>query len=143
MTKQIALLAGILSLQGCLMAFAEDRSWAFVTAVGGLEVGAPVQAGNKWQLPVRADVSGLQTITVKPTAINSGLVCKSVQAKVKGQDIFLILETTLAHGNAASVCPAASLGRPAAGRYNLWYGTSRADGVALGTLTIPAGSAIR
>jgi hypothetical protein len=136
MTRHLVVLPALLMLHGCSLAFAEERSWSFVTAVGGLEVGKPVQSSGRWSLPIRADVSGLKTITNKPTTINSALVCEVVKARVKDQDIFLILKTTLAHGDATSICPAAKLGRLATGRYNVWYGAPRAKGISLGTIDV-------
>src|SRR5688572_9643837 len=134
MTRYLFVLPALLILQGCSLAFAEERPWSFVTAIGGLEVGTPIQSSGRWSLPIRADVSGLQTITNKPTTINSALVCEVVKARVKGQDIFLILKTTLAHGDATSICPAAKLGRLAPGRYSVWYGASRTKGISLGAI---------
>jgi hypothetical protein len=135
MTRHLTVLSVVLWL-GCSTAFAGDRPWSFVTAVGGLKVGAPVHSDGEWSLPIQGDVSGLKAITNRPTTMNSALVCEAVKARVKGQDIFLMLKTTLVHGDATSACPAAKLGKLANGSYSVWYGTSRAEGVSLGTVRV-------
>ncbi len=136
MKRPLASLASLAFVLGCVVAHAEQRPWSFVTAVGGIQVGTPVQTNGKWSLPIRADVSGLQAITNKPTTMNSALVCEAVKAQVKGNDIFLIIETGVAHGTATSSCPDANLGQLANGSYNVWYGTSQAKGVSLGSVRV-------
>ena len=136
MKRLLNSLSSFVLVLGCAVALAAERPWSFVTAVGGLEVGTPVQSNGRWSLPIRSDVSGLQAITNKPTTINSALVCTAVKAQVKGSDIFLVLETSVAHGTATSSCPDADLGRLASGSYNVWYGTSQAKGISLGTVRV-------
>lgn len=136
MKRSLNILTILILVHGCSIIFAKEQPWSFVTAVGGLAVGTPVPSNGRWLLPVRADVSGTQVIANKPTTLNSGLVCEAVRAKVKGQDIFLTIKTTLAHKGATSVCPAAKLGRLSSGRYDVWYGTSRAEGTSLGTVRV-------
>jgi len=136
MKRPLTILSFLLLAHGGTVALAKERPWSFVTAVGGLEVGTPVQTNGAWSLPIRADVSGLQAITNKPTTMNSALVCEAVKAQVKGNDIFLVLETGVADGTATSTCPAAKLGRLANGRYNVWYGRSQAESVSLGAVHV-------
>ncbi len=121
---------------GCSTALGGEQPWSFVTSVGGLTVGTPVQSDGGWLLPIQADVSGLKAVTTKPTTLNSALVCEAVKANVKGQDIFLMLKTALVHGDATSACPAAKLGKLPNGSYSVWYGTSRSAGISLGTVRV-------
>jgi hypothetical protein len=134
--KRYVTVLSVLLILGCSLAFAEDQPWSFVKAVGGLKVGAPVQSKDGWLLPIQADVSGSKAITTKPTTINSAIACKSVNARVKGQDIFLVIATTLAHGGMTSDCPAAKLGKLTSESYNVWYGTSRAKENSLGSVRV-------
>jgi hypothetical protein len=136
MKRLLNSLSSLVLVLGCAVAHAAERPWSFVTAVGGLEVGTPVQSNGRWSLPIRADVSGLQAFTNTPTTMNSALVCKAVRAQVKGNEIFLILETSVAHGTATSSCPDANLGHLATGSYNVWYGTPHAKGASLGTVRV-------
>lgn len=129
-------LSSLVLVLGCTVAHAEERPWSFVTGAGGLEVGTPVQSNGRWSLPIRADVSGLKAFTNKPTTMNSALVCKAVKAQVKGNDIFLVLETSVAHGAATSSCPDADLGQLANGSYNVWYGKPQAKEISLGAVRV-------
>lgn len=102
-------------------AIAEPRAWSFVQTVGGVAIGIPVKNENGWLLPVRSDVSGLQTITVKPTTLNSGLACQRTEAIVEGKSIYLTIITGVASSGSSSLCPAASLGQLSAGKYSVLY----------------------
>jgi len=133
-------LAFVAMLCACATASSKEQSWKFVESVGGLEIGAPVQVDRRWHLPVRADVSGLHAITHAPTTMNSGLVCNSSKARVKGTDIFLVIVTTLPHDGAKAACPSANLGSIVPGQYSVFYGTDRVGGVKLGSIDIPSTS---
>ena len=67
---------------------AKHADWSFIQDVGGLDVSEPeYKSGYGWYLPVRCDVSGLQSITTKPKLVNSGLAAKEVKAMVKDNRI--------------------------------------------------------
>jgi len=100
---------------------AESRSWSFVQTIGGIAVGQPTKVANRWLLPVRADVSGLQKITLKPTALNSGLSCYTVNASVEGQVIYIAISTSIAGSGRNSLCPSAYLGQLKPGTYAVVY----------------------
>ena len=68
----VSVVVTLLASYSCNM-FAEPQSWSFVESVGGIAVDPPVRADHTWVLPVRSDVSGLKSITTKPTIINSGM----------------------------------------------------------------------
>ncbi|WP_028104305.1 hypothetical protein [Pseudoduganella violaceinigra] len=110
-------------------AIAEDRDWAFIQSVGGLAAGAPVLTQDGVVLPIRADVSGLQSITTKPTILNSAEICQSVRSTVAENSIYLTIATGFARRNRSSQCPAAILGKVRPGRYTLFY--RGPDGAAL------------
>ena len=116
-------------------AFAEQRSWLFVQSVGGIEVGAPLQSETGWVLPVRADVSGLRTITVKPNALNSGLSCERTETTIEGNVIFLTIHTSIAGGGRSSVCPSARIGHLRTGTYSVFYRSSNEKPVAIGEVS--------
>jgi len=46
----------------------ERRDWVFVQSVGGIAVGNPHRTPSGVMLPVFVDVSGLRTITTKPSS---------------------------------------------------------------------------
>jgi len=100
---------------------AESRSWSFVQTIGGVAVGQPSKVANGWLLPVYADVSGLQRITLKPTALNSGLSCNTVNASVEGRVIYIAISTSIAGSGRNSLCPSAQLGQLKPGTYAVVY----------------------
>jgi len=104
-----------------LAAHACCEAWSFVRSVGGIAVEEPRQIEGSWSLPIRANVSGLETITEKPTALNSALGCKATHAAVERNNIYLTLETSLPTKKINATCPAASLGRIAPGTYTVFY----------------------
>ena len=103
------------------IAVATAQSWAFVVSVGGILIGDAVKANGSWTLPVRADVSGLESFTSKPTVMNSAMVCSGVVAKIVGSDIYLTIHTDLAGVGKRAQCPAAKLGVLPAGAYTVFY----------------------
>src|ERR1700681_2247629 len=89
---------------------ATPQSWDFVVSVGGMSVGEPVLENGVWSLPIQADVSGLESFTFKPTALNSTLVCARVAAKIIAKDIFLTIYSDLPGVAKSARCPATQLG---------------------------------
>lgn len=108
----------------CVFPFAvcsEPKDWAFVQSVGGVTFGAASVVEEQWSLAVRADVSGLEEITVKPTLVNSALICESTSASVQGKAIYLTINAGLFREGYSTCCPAANLGRVKEGRYQVFY----------------------
>lgn len=122
-----------LFLAGC--ALTERMRWDFVQSVGGIAVEAPVRTSKGVALPVRADVSGLTTVTVRPTTANSGLVCSATHAKVSGQNI--LIEISASVFGDSRLCPPARLGKISAGKYNVYYGKDLNSAILLGEVQIP------
>ena len=112
----VGLVLGIPSI-----AAATAQSWAFVVSVGGIVIGDAVKENGSWTLPVRADVSGLESFTSKPTVMNSAMVCSGVVAKIVRSDIYLTIHTDLAGVGRRAQCPAAKLGVLPAGAYTVFY----------------------
>jgi hypothetical protein len=109
-----------LLVSSCSLA-AESRNWSFVQSVGGIVVGQPSKVASGWLLPVRADVSGLQRITLAPTAMYSALSCNTVKASIEGQSIYLAISTGIAGSGHTSRCPSAELGHLGPGTYAVFY----------------------
>jgi hypothetical protein len=103
------------------IAAATAQSWAFVISVGGILIGDAVKTNGSWTLPVRADVSGLESFTTKPTVMNSAMVCSGVVVKIIRSDIYLTIHTDLAGVGKPAQCPAAQLGVLPAGAYTVFY----------------------
>src|SRR5436190_3590397 len=126
----------LLTLTGCTGVVPQERPWAFVASVGGIAVESPVRTAKGLILPIRADVSGLQTISVKPTTLNSIMACSRTRAEIEGNDIYVTIATSLLREGGSSRCPDAKLGALAAGENNVFYGSDRTDAVRLGEVRV-------
>lgn len=115
----------------CASVFADPENWSFVQSVGGIAVDAPLLAqwGDwGWVMPVRADVSGLQGVTTKPTALNSALICERTDLAVEGRNMYLTIVTAPAPSSdaeggqhATSRCPPLTFGEMIPGKYSVFY----------------------
>jgi hypothetical protein len=104
-----------------LQAVARSEGWPFVESVGGIAIDSPKKELAGWVLPVRADVSGLSTITVRPTLLNSALACLRTNAAVEDQVIYIAIVTGLVRSGLSPLCPPARLGAVPPGKYRVFY----------------------
>ena len=128
---------------GCdsFVAFAarSSRDWQFVQSVGGIALGTPQRDNRRHVLlPIRCDVSGTQTITVSPTAINSTLVCESPIVRVRSSAVFLTIRTSVPSKRFPNArCPDADLGTLTAGEYSVIYRSPDGSQHPLGSIQVP------
>ena len=114
------------------------ESWEFIESVGGVKIDEPVREPNGTiNLPVRCDVSGLTVITKKPTLMNSALVVKGIDKKIKQNQILISIKTGLAKKNATCTCSGINLGNIPSGEYQVYYYGSDRQKHSLGTVTVP------
>jgi len=108
-------------------------------AVGGIAVDTPTrdQQGAAI-LPVRCNVSGLETVTKKPTQLNSALVVKNIEARVVETTIYLSVFTGIASKGATCRCSSVDLGDIPAGSYDVVYYGSDREKHALGSIDVPS-----
>ena len=71
----------------------ETRGWQFIQQTGGMRVGAPIEKDGKRMLPINYDVTGLTTVTCKPTIMNSGLAVRRIQAVGRDGKIVVRVDT--------------------------------------------------
>ena len=116
-----------------------SRDWASLQSVGGLALGTPVRDDSgRVALPIRCDVSGTQTITVRPIGIDSGSVCERPIVRVRSNTIYLTVRTMLAgREGLGGLCPPADLGKLATGTYAVIYLDPQGSHHPLGTIQIP------
>jgi hypothetical protein len=62
--------------------------------------------------------------------------CSATRAKVKDQEILLTISTSLLREGSSSRCPAARLGKLAAGQYTVLYGADRKDAKPIGVVRV-------
>lgn len=97
------------------------QSWSFVQSAGGMALTEAFVEDGDWTLAVRADVSGLEKITVKPGRINSAMICDHTEASVEGDSIFLTIHTGVLRDGYKPSCPPARLGRLTKDHYRIFY----------------------
>jgi hypothetical protein len=143
MRRTVCAITFVLSLAGFANAGFWDlfygRSWSYMESVGGISVGVPTRDQNGVvHLPVSCDVSGLTTITRKPTAISSAMVVTGINKKIEDHEIIISVDTGLVSEKWKwSTCSAVSLGDIPAGDYKvLYYGADR-EKHGLGKVTVP------
>ena len=122
-------------------AMAGPQDWAFMQAVGGMQIGTPYQKYGDWYLPVMADLSGQQRISTPPTTRHGTIRCKEVLVDVAAERIYLTVSTdTLSagasHPQDGARCPPARLDEIAPGRYGVYYQYNDKAPHRLGEITI-------
>ena len=144
MSRSLLFVLGVLALapayggQDSYLTTSHVASWEFIQSVGGIRVGVPEKKENgSWLLPVVCDVSGLTTVTHKPTAINSGLVVTRMLYHVSGGEIRIsvVLNTPLSTSR-TSRCTDVTLNGINAGKYPVQYEETNGSTHVLGTITI-------
>ena len=117
-------------------AIAQEQPWAFVQSAGGMRVGQPLKRANGWVLPVTADVSGLNTITMQPSKVNIALACRETKAQLEGPSIYITLVTGPKGPGADSRCPPVFIANVLPGRYAVFYRSAGQAPVALGDVKL-------
>ena len=98
------------------------QDWGMVQSVGGLRVDDPIKHEDETTfLPVICNVSGLETITVKPQTLNSALVVRKIAAKVKANAIRIQIITGVADNRHNARTSGVNLGKVPPGRYAVEY----------------------
>ncbi len=92
LTSTVALLILAVTVNAGIIGWAtsESRDWQFIQKTGGIRIGLPIDRDGKFVLPVKYDVSGLSSITCKPTLQNSGLAVRKIELSRK--DNYLVLQ---------------------------------------------------
>lgn len=114
------------------------RSWEFIESVGGIAINTPSRVRNcAVFLPVTCDVSGLKSVTKKPTSMNSSLVVTDIDKKIEGNEILLSVKTGLASKLKTSACSGVELGDIPAGDYQVFYLGPDRQKHSLGKVIVP------
>jgi len=110
-----ALLAGL-----PIVAFAGPEPWSSIRTTGGISLGPPFRSPDGWLLVVRANLWGLGALSQDSQA-KSSPSCKSTNAVIEGDSIYLTIVSGPASSKVASVCPAAKIGKLESGTYKVFY----------------------
>ncbi len=112
----------IISLNSCMGLFRHECDWAFIQSVGGIKIDEPYLTKDGWFLPVQCDVSGLTTITNKPTTMNSALKCVKVGYFKKKSSVFITIYTgSIGYRNKTCRCDGINIGHLKEGEYSIYY----------------------
>jgi hypothetical protein len=100
----------------------QRESWQNLQADGGLRVDDPVIRGDgQVFLPVVCDVSGTETITVRPTTMNSGRAVQMIDAQIHGSTIQIQVVTCLVDREHTASTKGVVLNTSRKGRYQVEY----------------------
>ena len=93
--------------------------WQFIQSVGGISIGSTAKNDQgEVIVPVECGLAGLNTVTIKPTAINSTYGLKKYKFKIKQSDIYL----SIVYGAGfPEQCTPLNLGKLPDGQYQLFY----------------------
>ena len=92
------------------------QDWNFIQSVGGMT--AVLQ---KDQLVVTCDVSGTQTVTIKPTMINSAMGVRKLKCSRKGNTLQLTLITSVLEKGKKTTCDPIDVSTYPPGTYSVVY----------------------
>ena len=133
----------LLITASCSALESTERNWSFIESVGGLKIGQPYTEQNIHYLPIVVDVSGLQEITIKPTMLNSALMCSRTGHLIKGNEIYISIFTSLINGKANTSCKSIPLINIKEGKYTVYYNTESSEKHELGAIKISSNKSVK
>jgi hypothetical protein len=83
-----------------------------------------------------ADVSGRHTFSIKPTVVNSALICKRIDVAIEAGSMYITVVTGLAAKDTSSRCPALLIGNIPPGEYQIFYRGPNENPVPLGRINV-------
>jgi len=115
----------------------KSADWNFIQSVGGIKTEKPIDTQDGYYLPVICNVSGWDSITVKPKVVNSALFCLKTKASIKENKIYLTVTTGVSiFGNNNCKSKAVGLGNLKEGNYKIYYKDNTNDEHSIGEFTI-------
>ena len=115
----------------------QPEDWDFIQKVGGIKTGTPLETEDGFYLPVKCNVSGLDSVTIKPTTLNSSLSCLKIKSTVNGNTIHLRVITGLAVTKKFDCnCKVVRVGDLEPGNYTVYYGDESSFEHPIGKFTI-------
>jgi len=143
MRKKFKIVFGVLTLLVLVLLVSfvtltrETENWDFIQKVGGIKTETPFETENGFYLPVKCNVSGLDSVTIKPTTLNSALSCLKIKSTVNGNTIHLKVIAGLAVTKKSDCnCKAVRVGDLDPGNYIVYYGDESSFEHPIGKFTI-------
>jgi hypothetical protein len=99
-------------------------TWSDIQRYGGLKVGQPLDTEKGYFLPIICNVSGNDSITLRPTSLNSSNVCKRTRVTINKNNIFICVKVSGPYFDDETCnCKAIRLGQLNQGHYKVFYET--------------------
>lgn len=143
MRKKFKIVIGVLTLLVLVLLISfvtltrETENWDFIQKVGGIKTETPLETENGFYLPVKCNVSGLDSVTIKPTTLNSALSCLRIKSTVNGYTIQLKVIAGLAVTKKSDCnCQTVRIGDLEPGNYIVYYGDKSSFEHPIGKFTI-------
>ena len=143
MRKKFKIVLGVLTLLVLVLLVSfetltrETEDWDFIQKVGGIRTETPLETEDGFYLPVKCNVSGLDSVTIKPTTLNSALSCLKIKSIVNGNTIHLKVIVGLALTKKSDCnCKAVRVGDLEPGNYIVYYGDESSIEHPIGKFTI-------
>ncbi|MFC0879010.1 hypothetical protein ACE01N_20615 [Saccharicrinis sp. FJH2] len=115
----------------------ETAEWDYIQNVGGIKTDTPLETEDGYYLPILCNVSGLDSITVNPTTLNSAISCIKTKVTINKNYIYLKIVTGIAtNKNKDCKCKAVSIGDLESGEYKVYYGDVGNLEHEIGTFTV-------
>jgi hypothetical protein len=115
----------------------KSADWNFIQSVGGIKTEKPIETEDGYYLPILCNVSGWDSITVKPITTNSTLFCLKTKVSIMENKIYLTVATGMSiFGNNSTKCKAAKLGNLKDGNYKIYYKDKSSNEPLIGEFTI-------
>jgi len=135
----ISIIVSIVLIMWLLLNFFNTKSadWNFIQNVGGIKIEKPIDTDDGYYLPVICNVSGLDSITVKPKILNSSLFCLKTKVSIDENKIYLTIITGISiFGNESSKSKAVRIGNLKEGNYKIYYKDKLSDKYLIDVFTI-------
>jgi len=143
MKKKLSVAAGliiliaIISWTSFITLTRNSRDWTFIQTVGGIKIEKPLETEDGFYLPVICNVSGQDSVTVKPTGMNSALFCLKTKTIINDNKIYLTVITGYALFEKLDCkCKAVRIGKLKIGNYKVFYQDKESNEHQIGEFTI-------
>ena len=100
----------------------KSADWNFIQNVGGIKTEKPIDTQDGYYLPVICNVSGWDSITVKPKVVNSALFCLKTKVSINENRIYLtVIKGIPVFGDFSCKSKAVKIGKLKDGSYKIYY----------------------
>lgn len=124
---KVVLIALILLIIVIIISFVsltrETKDWDFIQKVGGIKTEQPYITEDGYYLPLKCNVSGTDSVTIKPTMVNSSMSCLKIKSIVNGNAIHLkVIAGIPLISKSDCNCKSVQIGELKPGKYHVYYG---------------------